>query len=105
MTGRFGRELTAVVTPFHGDGALDLDGARTLARHLAEHGNDGLVVAGTTGESPVLTDDEKLALWAAVAEAVTIPVIAGTGTNDTAHSVHPPREASRLGFAGWLVVT
>jgi 4-hydroxy-tetrahydrodipicolinate synthase len=105
MTGRFGRVLTAMVTPFDDDGALDLDGARTLARHLAEHGNDGLVVAGTTGESPVLTDDEKLALWAAVAEAVTVPVIAGTGTNDTAHSVHLTREASRLGVAGVLVVT
>ncbi len=105
MTGRFGRVLTAMVTPFDDDGALDLDGARTLARHLAEHGNDGLVVAGTTGEAPVLTDDEKLALWAAVADAVTIPVIAGTGTNDTAHSVHLTREASRLGVAGVLVVT
>lgn len=105
MTGRFGRVLTAMVTPFDADGALDLDGARTLARHLAENGNDGLVVAGTTGESPVLTDDEKLALWAAVAEAVTIPVIAGTGTNDTAHSVHLTREAARLGVAGVLVVT
>ena len=105
MTGRFGRVLTAMVTPFDDDGALDLDGARTLARHLAEHGNDGLVVAGTTGEAPVLTDDEKLALWAAVAEAVTIPVIAGTGTNDTAHSVRLTREASRLGVAGVLVVT
>ena len=105
MTGRFGRVLTAMVTPFDDDGALDLDGARTLARHLADHGNDGLVIAGTTGEAPVLTDDEKLALWAAVAEAVTIPVIAGTGTNDTAHSVHLTREASRLGVAGVLVVT
>ena len=105
MTGRFGRVLTAMVTPFDDDGALDLDGARTLARYLADHGNDGLVVAGTTGEAPVLTDDEKLALWAAVAEAVTIPVIAGTGTNDTAHSVHLTREASRLGVAGVLVVT
>lgn len=105
MTGRFGRVLTAMVTPFDDDGALDLDGARTLARHLAEHGNDGLVVAGTTGEAPVLTDDEKLALWTAVAEAVTIPVIAGTGTNDTAHSVYLTREASRLGVAGVLVVT
>jgi 4-hydroxy-tetrahydrodipicolinate synthase len=105
MTGRFGRVLTAMVTPFDDDGALDLDGARTLARHLADHGNDGLVVAGTTGESPVLTDDEKLALWAAVAEAVTVPVIAGTGTNDTAHSVHLTREASRLGVAAVLVVT
>ena len=76
----------------------------TLARWLEAHGNDGLVVAGTTGEAPVLSDDEKLSLWAAVTEAVTIPVIAGTGTNDTAHSVHLTVEASRLGVAGILAV-
>jgi 4-hydroxy-tetrahydrodipicolinate synthase len=96
--------LTAMVTPFDESGALDLDAARDLARHLQAHGNDGLVVAGTTGEAPVLTDDERLALFAAVVEAVTIPVIAGTGTNDTAHSVHMTKEAARLGAAGILAV-
>jgi 4-hydroxy-tetrahydrodipicolinate synthase len=101
---RFGRVLTAMVTPFDADGRLDLDAARTLARWLEEHGNEGLVVAGTTGEAPVLSDDEKLSLWAAVVEAVTIPVVAGTGTNDTVHSVHLTREASALGVAGILAV-
>jgi 4-hydroxy-tetrahydrodipicolinate synthase len=101
---RFGRVLTAMVTPFDDEGALDLDAARTLARWLQDHGNEGLVVAGTTGEAPVLTDPERLDLIAAVAEAVTIPVIAGTGTNDTPHSVHMTREASKLGAAGILAV-
>jgi 4-hydroxy-tetrahydrodipicolinate synthase len=101
---RFGRVITAMVTPFDADGALDLDGARRLARWLQDNGNDGLVVAGTTGEAPVLTDDERLALFAAVVEAVSIPVIAGTGTNDTAHSVHMTQEAAKLGVAGALVV-
>ena len=102
---RFGRVLTAMVTPFHRDGSLNLDGARRLARWLQDNGNDGLVVAGTTGEAPVLTDDERLALISAVVESVTIPVIAGTGTNDTAHSVHMTREATALGAAGILAVT
>lgn len=102
---RFGRVVTAMVTPFDASGALDLDGARRLARWLQDHGNDGLVVAGTTGEAPVLTDDERLSLFAAVIEAVTIPVIAGTGTNDTLHSVHMTKEATALGAAGVLVVT
>lgn len=101
---RFGRVLTAMVTPFAEDGSLDLDAARNLARYLQEHGNEGLVVAGTTGEAPVLTDDERLSLIAAVAEAVTIPVVAGTGTNDTAHSVHLTAEAAKLGAAGILAV-
>lgn len=94
-----------MVTPFHADGSLNLDGARRLAKWLQDNGNDGLVIAGTTGESPVLTDDERLSLFAAVIEAVTIPVIAGTGTNDTAHSVHLTKEASALGAAGILAVT
>ena len=102
---RFGRVLTAMVTPFGSDGRLDLDVAQRLARFLVDQGNDGLVIAGTTGESAVLTDDEKLSLWAAVAEAVTVPVIAGTGSNDTAHSVHLTREVAHLGVAGVLVVT
>jgi 4-hydroxy-tetrahydrodipicolinate synthase len=101
---RFGRVLTAMITPFDDDGALDLDAARTLARWLQDHGNDGLVIAGTTGEAPVLTDDERLGLFAAVIEAVSIPVIAGTGTNDTAHSVHLTKEATALGAAGILAV-
>jgi 4-hydroxy-tetrahydrodipicolinate synthase len=102
---RFGRVVTAMVTPFHADGSLNLDGARTLAKWLQDNGNDGLVIAGTTGESPVLTDDERLSLFAAVIEAVTIPVIAGTGTNDTAHSIHLTKEATKLGAAGILAVT
>lgn len=102
--GRFGRVLTAMVTPFDDNGDLDLDVARRLARHLQDEGNDGLVVAGTTGEAPVLTDDERLSLFSAVIESVSIPVIAGSGTNDTAHSVHLTREAQALGAAGILAV-
>jgi 4-hydroxy-tetrahydrodipicolinate synthase len=99
---RFGRVLSAMVTPFDDNGALDLDVARQLARHLQQHGHDGLVVAGTTGEAPVLTDDERLSLIAAVVESVTIPVVAGSGTNDTAHSVHLTKEVAKLGAAGTL---
>src|SRR5438874_7405226 len=103
--GRFGAVLTAMATPFDDDGRLDVDGAVRLARWLTEHGNDGLVVAGTTGEGPVLSDDERLELWRAVAEAVSVPVVAGTGTNDTAHSVELTRRAAGTGIAGTLVVT
>jgi 4-hydroxy-tetrahydrodipicolinate synthase len=102
---RFGAVVTAMVTPFDDDGAVDLDAAVTLARWLADHGSDGLVVAGTTGEAPVLTDAEKCDLWRAVAEAVTIPVLAGSGSNDTAHSVHLTRQAGACGVAGILAVT
>ena len=102
---RFGRVVTAMVTPFDSNGALDLDAAQRLARWLQDQGNDGLVVAGTTGEAPVLTDRERLDLFAAVVEAVSIPVIAGTGTNDTYHSIHMTQEATKLGVAGLLVVT
>ncbi|MEY4340221.1 MAG: dihydrodipicolinate synthase [Actinomycetota bacterium] len=101
---RFGRVLTAMITPFDQNGALDLDEARRLARWLQDNGNDGLVIAGTTGESPVLSDDERLSLFAAVIESVSIPVIAGTGTNDTAHSVHLTKEATALGASGILAV-
>src|SRR4051812_41204158 len=104
MTGRFGGVATAMITPFDEQGGLDLDVARDVARFLVANGNDGLVVAGTTGESPTLSDDEKLSLWAAVAEAVTVPVVAGTGTNDTAHSVHLTAEAAKLGVAGVLAL-
>jgi 4-hydroxy-tetrahydrodipicolinate synthase len=93
-----------MVTPFDDDGSLDLDAASELARWLADHGNDGLVVAGTTGEAPTLTESEKLDLWRAVSEAVTIPVIAGTGTNNTAETVEMTRRATDTGVAGVLVV-
>lgn len=99
-----GRVQTAMITPFSEDGSLDVDGAVALARWLQDQGNEGLVVAGTTGESPTLSDDEKLTLWAAVAEAVTIPVTAGSTGADTAHSVHLTAEASKLGVAGILAL-
>jgi 4-hydroxy-tetrahydrodipicolinate synthase len=94
-----------MVTPFGPDGALDLDAAATVARHLADTGTEGIVVAGTTGEGPVLTDPERVDLFRAVVEAVTIPVIASSGTNDTAHSVHMTEAAAAAGAAGVLVVT
>lgn len=103
--GRFGAVVTAMVTPFDAAGALDVDGAVALARWLAAHGSDGLVLAGTTGESSVLSDEEKLTLWEAVAGAVTIPVVAGTGSNDTSHSIALTRAAGATGVAGALVVT
>ena len=103
--GRFGTVLTAMITPFTEDGALDVDGAVKLARWLTENGSDGLVLAGTTGESPTLTDDEKLTLWRAVAEAVTVPVIAGAGSNDTRHSVELTKQVEATGAAGVLAVT
>ena len=103
--GRFGAVLCAMATPFDATGALDVDGAVRLARWLADHGNDGLVVTGTTGESPVLSDDEKIVLWRAVREAVTVPVIAGSGTYDTAHSVELTKQAAAAGVAGILAVT
>src|SRR5580704_10741966 len=102
---RFGRVITAMVTPFDDQGELDIAAAVDLARWLAEHGSDGLVLSGSTGESSVLTDDEKVALWRAVAEAVTIPVIAGTGSNDTAHSIDVTKRAAATGVDGVLVVT
>jgi 4-hydroxy-tetrahydrodipicolinate synthase len=102
---RFGRVITAMVTPFDEDGALDLPAAQELARWLAAHGSDGLVLSGSTGESSVLSDEEKVALWSAVAEVVTIPVLAGTGSNDTAHSVAMTRAATGCGVDGVLVVT
>jgi 4-hydroxy-tetrahydrodipicolinate synthase len=94
-----------MVTPFDAGGALDLDAAAALARWLVDHGTEGLVVCGTTGEGPVLTDDEKQSLWRAVVEAVTVPVIAGSGTNDTAHSIELTKAATEAGAHGVLVVT
>jgi len=93
-----------MVTPFDSDGAIDLDVAVALAQYLQSHGHEGLVLAGTTGEAPTLDDEERLSLFAAVIEAVTIPVIAGTGTYDTRHSVHLTKEAEALGAAGVLAV-
>jgi 4-hydroxy-tetrahydrodipicolinate synthase len=100
----FGQVLTAMITPFDSSGALDLNEAVRLAKWLQDNGNDGLVISGTTGESSTLTDPEKLALWEAVINAVTIPVIAGSGSNDTAHSVHMTKEVTKLGAAGILAV-
>jgi 4-hydroxy-tetrahydrodipicolinate synthase len=96
-----------MATPFGADGSLDLDASRALARHLVEHGSEGLVLAGTTGEGPTLTDDEKLALFEAVVDEVgsDARVIANTGTYDTRHSVHLTRDARRLGVHGFLAVT
>ena len=94
-----------MVTPFDADGRVDLDGAAALARHLPSNGSDGLVVTGTTGEGPTLSDSERIDLWAVVASAVTVPVIAGSGTNDTAHSVELTRAAPEVGAAGILAVT
>ena len=93
---RFGGLLTAMVTPFDAGGALDLDAAAALARWLVDHGTEGLVVCGTTGEGPVLSDDERRSLWRAVVEAVTVPVIAGSGTNDTAHSIELTKAAGMM---------
>ena len=101
---RFGRVLTAMVTPFDDDGELDVDAAVDLARWLVEQGNEGLVVAGTTGESPTLSADEKLRLFEAVAGAVTVPVIAGTTGSNTRADVTLTAEASRLGVAAILAV-
>jgi len=100
----FGQVLTAMITPFDAAGALDLNEAVRLAKWLQDNGNDGLVISGTTGESSTLTDAEKLALWEAVINAVTIPVIAGSGSNDTAHSVHMTKEVTKMGAAGILAV-
>jgi 4-hydroxy-tetrahydrodipicolinate synthase len=105
IPGRFGAVLTAMITPFDENGGLDLDGAARLARWMVDNGNDGLVVAGTTGESPVLSDSEKADLWRAVCEAVSVPVIAGSGTYDTAHSIKLTKLAEEAGASGILAVT
>lgn len=102
---RFGRVATAMVSPFDADGALDLDVAQQLASWLVEHGNEGLVIAGTTGESPTLTHDEQISLVRAVAAAVDVPVVAGTGSNDTQAAVELTQRATDAGADGVLVVT
>jgi len=102
---RFGRVATAMVTPFDEAGALDVVAAADLARWLVAHGNDGLVLAGSTGEGSVLDDDEKVALWQAVRAAVDVPLVAGSTSNDTAHSIHLTKLATAAGVDGILAVT
>jgi 4-hydroxy-tetrahydrodipicolinate synthase len=103
----FGRVLTAMVTAFHDDGSLDVDGTARVAEHLADHGHDGVVVSGTTGESPTTSIEEDGRLLRAVVQAVgdRMRVVAGVGTNDTAHSVELAQQAEKLGANGLLLVT
>jgi 4-hydroxy-tetrahydrodipicolinate synthase len=108
MSSVLGRVLTAVVTPFSDDGAVNLEAFKRICAYLLENGSDGVVVAGTTGEAPTLSDQEKLELFAAAVEVVHEnggTVVANTGTYSTAHSVHLTREAHKLGVDGFLVVT
>jgi 4-hydroxy-tetrahydrodipicolinate synthase len=102
-----GEVLTAIVTPFDADGGVDLASFRRLASHLVDNGSDGLVVTGSTGEAPTLTDEERLGLYEAAVDEVgeRATVIAGTGTYSTAHSVHLTERAFELGVDGFLVVT
>jgi 4-hydroxy-tetrahydrodipicolinate synthase len=102
-----GEILTALVTPFKPDGSVDIAGFRALASHLVANGSDGLVVTGTTGESPTLTDDERFQLYEAAVDEVgdRASVVAGTGTYSTDHSIHLTKRAHELGVDGFLVVT
>src|SRR5690349_9867293 len=103
----FGRMLTAMATPFGDDGSVDLDAVARVADHLVRHGNDGLVVSGTTGESPTTTVEEDGRILAAVKDAVgdRATVVAGVGTNATAHSVELAEQAAKIGVDGLLLVT
>lgn len=107
MSARFGQVLTAMVTPFDDRSELDLGAARALARHLVDHGSDGLVVCGTTGESPTLSHDEKRSLFEAIVDEVggRAAVIAGTGTYNTQESIELSRTAASLGVDAVLLVT
>jgi 4-hydroxy-tetrahydrodipicolinate synthase len=102
-----GEVLTAIVTPFKRDGSVDLDAFRSLARHLVDNGSDGLVVTGTTGESPTLSDEERFELYAAALDEVgdRATVVAGTGTYSTEHSVYLTQKADELGVDAVLIVT
>ena len=104
---RFGEVITAMLTPFGADGSLDVDGAKRLARHLVDHGSEGLVVCGTTGESPTLEHEEKFRLLEAVAGEVggRAKIIMGTGTSDTAESIELTKEACDVGVDACLIVT
>lgn len=106
-TTPFGRVLTAMVTPMHEDGSIDLDGVQALAAHLADHGHDGLLVNGTTGESATTTDEENVDVVRAVVDAVgdRVNITAGVGTNDTAHSVRAAQALAEVGAHGVLIVT
>jgi 4-hydroxy-tetrahydrodipicolinate synthase len=103
----FGRVMTAMVTPFADDGSVDLEGTARVAEHLADHGHDGVVVLGTTGEAPTTSGEEDDRILRAVVEAVgdRLTVVAGVGTNDTAHSVELAQQAEKAGADGLLVVT
>jgi 4-hydroxy-tetrahydrodipicolinate synthase len=103
----FGRVLTAMATAFHDDGSVDLEGTATIARHLVDHGHDGVVVSGTTGESPTTTVSEDGEILAAVVDAVgdRAAVVAGVGTNSTAHSLELALQAEKVGADGLLLVT
>ncbi len=102
---RFGRMMTAIATPFEPSGSIDFPALERVARYLEASGNDALVATGSTGESATLTDRERFEVWKAVAEATTIPVIAGATTNDTAHSLRLVADAERAGAQGILAVT
>ncbi len=102
---RFGSVMTAMVTPFDDTGAVDHPGAAELARWLVEQGNEALVLTGTTGEAACLTDDEQVALWRTVRAAVDVPLIAGSGTNDTRHAAELTAHAKGAGMDAVLIVT
>ncbi len=102
---RFGSVITAMVTPFSADGELDHEGAAELARWLVAQGNDALVLSGTTGEAACLTDEEQIALWRTVRSAVDVPLIAGSGTNDTRHAAELTSAAAGAGMDAVLIVT
>lgn len=102
---RFGTVITAMVTPFTDDGEVDHDGAVELARWLVEQGNEALVVTGTTGEAACLTDPEQIDVWRTVRAAVDVPLIAGSGTNDTRHAAELTSYAAEVGMDGVLIVT
>jgi 4-hydroxy-tetrahydrodipicolinate synthase len=108
MDSMLGQVLTAMVTPFRPDGAVNIEAFKRLCAHLLDNGSDGLVVAGTTGEAPTLTGEERMELFAAavdIAHGRGATVVAGTGTYSTAHSVHLTRDAHGVGVDGFLVVT
>lgn len=102
---RFGSVITAMITPFTADGDVDHEGAAELARWLVAQGNDALVLSGTTGEAACLTDEEQIALWHTVRAAVDVPLIAGSGTNDTRHAAELTSAAAGAGMDAVLIVT